>query len=224
MRLIFAVFCVLISVRAHAQTLPEKSQTNALDETVSSSYFDDWKDSDSMVLIDTTLKRAWLREGETFLQFPVAVGKASSVTPPGNYKIQQKTRNPWWIPTEDIKKEAEAKGKPLPDRVKPGSKNPLGNYLVRFNGAYAMHGTNQPKSIGKAVSHGCVRMRNNDIATIFEHVKVGDSLWVRGHAIKVAKRTPVKTPVREEMQTINNVDDADQNTTLVQESTKGKMF
>jgi lipoprotein-anchoring transpeptidase ErfK/SrfK len=39
---------------------------------------------------------------------------------------------------------------------------------------YGIHGTNRPKSIGKAASHGCIRMRNQDVEDLFERVEVGD--------------------------------------------------
>jgi lipoprotein-anchoring transpeptidase ErfK/SrfK len=43
---------------------------------------------------------------------------------------------------------------------------------------YALHGTNQPASIGRAVSHGCVRLRNEDIAKLYDMVSVGTPVFI----------------------------------------------
>ena len=47
-------------------------------------------------------------------------------------------------------------------------------------GEYAIHGTNMPGSIGKAASHGCIRMRNRDIVQFFAMVNVGDTVEIHG--------------------------------------------
>lgn len=54
----------------------------------------------------------------------------------------------------------------------------LGAYRLNLGDGYALHGTDQPASIGRAVSHGCVRLRNEDIAQLFDMVAVGTPVYI----------------------------------------------
>lgn len=54
----------------------------------------------------------------------------------------------------------------------------LGTYRLNMGDGYAIHGTNQPSSIGHAVSHGCVRLRNEDIAKLYQMVSVGTPVYI----------------------------------------------
>ena len=54
----------------------------------------------------------------------------------------------------------------------------LGPYRLYLGDGYALHGTNVPSSIGRAVSHGCVRMRNEDIAQLYHMVKIGTPVFI----------------------------------------------
>lgn len=54
----------------------------------------------------------------------------------------------------------------------------LGTHRLYLGDGYALHGTNQPKSIGQAVSHGCVRLRNEDIARLYDMVTVGTPVYI----------------------------------------------
>jgi lipoprotein-anchoring transpeptidase ErfK/SrfK len=69
--------------------------------------------------------------------------------------------------------------------VAPGARNPLGTRWIGLSKqGYGIHGTNQPGSIGRAASHGCIRMRKADVEELFEMVSVGDIVELRG------ERTP----------------------------------
>ncbi len=57
-------------------------------------------------------------------------------------------------------------------------KGVLGAYRLNMGDGYAMHGTNQPKTVGHAVSHGCVRLRNEDIARLYAMVEVGTPVYI----------------------------------------------
>jgi hypothetical protein len=64
--------------------------------------------------------------------------------------------------------------------IPPGPDNPVGTRWVGLNQkGYGIHGTNEPGSIGKARSHGCIRMRNHDIEQFFTMVSVGDTVEIR---------------------------------------------
>lgn len=103
--------------------------------------------------------------------YPVAVGKAGWETPKGNFQVIEMRQKPKWI--NPLTGEAILGGDP---------ENPLGNYWIGFwtNGQnwVGMHGTPNPNSIGKAVSHGCVRMYNKDIEELFAKVTPGTVVTV----------------------------------------------
>jgi len=102
---------------------------------------------------------------------PTAVGKPSTPSPSGEYKLVQRLTNPTWY----------YQGKVVP----PGKANPLGTRWLGLSVAgYGIHGTNVPTSIGHNVSHGCIRMKNQDVEQLFEMVEVGDAVEL------VATRTP----------------------------------
>ena len=68
----------------------------------------------------------------------------------------------------------------LPDVIPGGApNNPMGVAAMTLSGGeYAIHGTNRPESIGKFASYGCIRMLNDDIADLFERVRVGTEVVV----------------------------------------------
>jgi len=54
----------------------------------------------------------------------------------------------------------------------------LGTHRLNMGNGYAIHGTNQPRTVGHAVSHGCVRMRNEDIAKLYTMVPAGTPVYI----------------------------------------------
>ena len=62
-----------------------------------------------------------------------------------------------------------------------GKDNPVGTrWLGLDRKGYGIHGTNAPKSIGHAASHGCIRLRNRDVERLFSMLRVGDVVEIRG--------------------------------------------
>ena len=57
-------------------------------------------------------------------------------------------------------------------------KGVLGTYRLNMGDGYALHGTDQPQPIGRSVSHGCVRLRNEDIETLYNMVPVGTPVYI----------------------------------------------
>jgi len=99
--------------------------------------------------------------------YDVAVGKTITPTPQGEFKIINHVKNPTWYGPSKI--------------VGPGKDNPLGTRWMGLSvKGYGIHGTNVPSSIGKSASHGCVRMRQNDLEELFEMVDVGATVELRG--------------------------------------------
>jgi L,D-transpeptidase ErfK/SrfK len=106
-------------------------------------------------------KIALIEDGRVVKVFPVAVGKQSTPSPTGSFHIASHVQHPTWYQPGKV--------------VGPGPANPLGTRWmgIGYRG-YGIHGTNMPLSIGKAASHGCIRMRNRDVEQLFEMVEVGD--------------------------------------------------
>ncbi len=103
-------------------------------------------------------------------KYPIAIGKAGWETPTGNFKVSNKERDPAW--------EHPFTGKV----ISPGADNPLGVAWIGFwsdgRNQIGFHGTPQENLVGRAVSHGCVRMRNKDVTALFEQVDVGTPVKV----------------------------------------------
>lgn len=113
---------------------------------------------------------------EVVADYPVGVGKASTPTPAGEYRITEIVAKPAWHVPASIMKERHA---PKSSVVPPGPKNPLGVYFMRLNGSsLGIHGTTQPKLLPAAVSHGCVRMRNEDVTEVVSMVKRGTQVHI----------------------------------------------
>jgi L,D-transpeptidase ErfK/SrfK len=129
------------------------------------------------------------RELPQVVTFPVSIGKMDWHTPLGETQVINKVRNPIWYPPAGVRAEHEAAGDPLPPFVPPGPDNPLGNFALRLaagKGTYLIHGTNNPIAVGLAVTHGCIRMYPEDIATLFGEVPVGTKVRIVNEPVKVA--------------------------------------
>lgn len=106
--------------------------------------------------------------------YPISIGRYDWRTPLGVTHITQKVPNPTWTPPESIRIEHAAKGDILPPVVSAGPDNPLGLFALRLGTpGYLIHGTNRPYGIGMRVTHGCLRLYPEDIATLFNQVAPG---------------------------------------------------
>ncbi|NEP79133.1 MAG: L,D-transpeptidase [Okeania sp. SIO3C4] len=102
--------------------------------------------------------------------YPVAIGREGWETPAGKYKVMQKIPNPSW--------KHPFTGEIIP----PGPENPLGERWIGFwtdgTNYIGFHGTPNEETVGQAVSHGCVRMLNQDVLALFEKVAIGTTVIV----------------------------------------------
>lgn len=130
--------------------------------------------SDVLLVVDRdklTLSHYGRPEGEPQFrlraQYPISVGKVGHETPGGTYSVTSRSRNPsWTMPEADWVPEADW-GKVIPAG---DPNNPIkARWLGLFDGV-GIHGTADTEEIGQAVSHGCVRMRPNDVKELFDHV------------------------------------------------------
>lgn len=128
----------------------------------------------------------YYRAGEV-LTYPISIGRDEWRTPVASATVIQKIVNPTWYPPKSVRKEHEEWGDPLPMQVPPGEDNPLGKYAIQLNlPGYFIHGTNRPEGIGMRVTHGCIRMRPNDIANLFAKVERGSKVVIEFRPHKVA--------------------------------------
>ena len=129
-------------------------------------------------------KLALVEDGHVVKVFPIAVGKSGTPSPTGSFQIISRTVKPTWYHAGQV--------------VPPGPANPVGTRWIGLSRkGYGIHGTNAPRSIGKSASHGCIRMRNQDVEQLFELVQVGDPVeLVREPTLETAQyfRTE-ETPV-----------------------------
>jgi lipoprotein-anchoring transpeptidase ErfK/SrfK len=112
-------------------------------------------------------KLALVEDGQVKRVYAVAVGKPSTPSPTGTFTIARRIKNPTY----------SHNGK----TVLPGPGNPVGSRWMGLSvKGYGIHGTNEPKSIGKAASHGCIRMAKKDLEEMYEMVSVGDTVELVG--------------------------------------------
>ncbi|HEY9861542.1 MAG TPA: L,D-transpeptidase [Candidatus Obscuribacterales bacterium] len=105
------------------------------------------------------------------VSYPVAIGQAGWETPTGTFEVTQMQPNPVWQ-------------HPITDQlITAGPDSPLGLRWIGFwsdgHNQIGFHGTNQEELIGQAVSHGCVRMRNQDIVALYQQVAEGTPVIVQ---------------------------------------------
>jgi lipoprotein-anchoring transpeptidase ErfK/SrfK len=88
----------------------------------------------------------------------------------GQHKISSKVMWPDWRPPKEMRKRRPE----LPAYMEGGPKNPLGARAIYLGSSiYRIHGTNEPSSIGKRASSGCIRMLNADVSELYSHAKIG---------------------------------------------------
>jgi L,D-transpeptidase ErfK/SrfK len=117
--------------------------------------------------------------------YPVSVGRMDWGTPLGTWKIQSKQTGPVWRPPASIRAEAAARGETLPEVVPAGPDNPLGRHALRLSiPSYLIHGTDKPWGIGMRVTHGCLRMYPEDIASLYDQVPVGTPVRIVNETVK----------------------------------------
>lgn len=124
------------------------------------------------VKIDRAEKKLYVkRNGETLRTFEVAVGKSDHPTPLGSWKIYQVDINPDWTPPDSSwAEDAEPKPPGHPD-------NPMGRARLIFDPPYTIHGTEDEESLGKAESHGSIRVGNEAVIELAEMMLRQGLVW-----------------------------------------------
>jgi lipoprotein-anchoring transpeptidase ErfK/SrfK len=109
------------------------------------------------------------------IRYPVGVGRFGKQWT-GSSFITGKHIRPAWSPPADVKRDKPS----LPNLIQGGSpRNPMGTAALTLSGGeYAIHGTNNPGSVGGFVSYGCIRMYNADVVDLYGRVGVGTTVVV----------------------------------------------
>jgi len=130
--------------------------------------------SDGMSIVDRSQRFLYLVQPQSRAwRYGIGVGGECSVST-GFYRIARKTEWPEWSPSPEL-----AKLRSYPARLAGGPGNPMGARAIYFeNGAVGIHGTNAPKSIGHALSLGCLRLANDDIVDLDTRVSIGAGVVV----------------------------------------------
>ncbi|QRM55693.1 L,D-transpeptidase [Sinorhizobium sp. BG8] len=113
------------------------------------------------------------------MKYAVSVGREGFIWT-GSNTVSRKAEWPTWNPPEEMRAREAKKGHNLPVTMKGGIDNPLGSRAMYLGSTiYRIHGTNQPSSLGKAMSSGCIRMANEDVEHLYAQVTVGTKVIVR---------------------------------------------
>ena len=163
MRVFVAILCLCLGIGEFFLN-PPVSPVNSLPATTATR-------TETRLLLNLKKRRVFVYQGQKIIaSYPVAIGRRGWETPTGEFRVIQMVREPVW--------EHPFTGQLVPS----GKNNPLGARWIGFwtDGAnfIGFHGTPQENLIGRAVSHGCVRMRDRDIKALFERVKIGTSVIV----------------------------------------------
>jgi len=135
----------------------------------------DGAEKNGTIVIDTPNHFLYLVEGDgRALRYGIGVGRPG-FTWSGVHAISAKKEWPDWVPPDEMLKRQPY----LPHFVAGGPGNPLGARALYLGSTiYRIHGSNEPWTIGKNVSSGCIRMRNADVEDLYERVKVGTKVIV----------------------------------------------
>ena len=137
----------------------------------------DGKYAPGTIVINTAERRLYLVQGGgSALRYGIGVGRAGFQWK-GTHKITAKKEFPDWTPPPEM----IARQRDVPRHMKGGDPdNPLGNRAMYLGSTlYRIHGSNDPDSVGEAESSGCFRMRNEDIADLYNRVPVGTTVIVQ---------------------------------------------
>jgi lipoprotein-anchoring transpeptidase ErfK/SrfK len=126
------------------------------------------------ILVKTDERKLYfVLEGGKAVQYGIGVGR-EGFTWRGTKRISRKAEWPGWTPPARMIERERAKGVILPAHMPGGPDNPLGaRALYLGDSLFRIHGTNQPHTIGHAVSSGCIRMLNDEVVDLHDRVKVG---------------------------------------------------
>ena len=130
------------------------------------------------IKVDTKTNRLGVFEAEKLIAaYPVTIGSAHNMSPIGEWKVRGISK----LPTFRYDKEMLEHGKPSGNSymLPPGPRNRVGVMWIALNKkGIGIHGTDDPRSIGRAASHGCIRLANWDVVRLATKIKTGDKVSI----------------------------------------------
>jgi lipoprotein-anchoring transpeptidase ErfK/SrfK len=135
----------------------------------------DGREPAGTIIINTNERFLYLIQGDgTAIRYGIGVGRPG-FTWAGVHRVTRKREWPDWTPPAEMLKRRPD----LPRHMEGGPENPLGARAMYLGSTlYRIHGSNEPWTIGTAVSSGCIRMRNEDVIDLYQRVKVGTKVVV----------------------------------------------
>lgn len=142
------------------------------------------------ILVDTARNHLYVkRNGQILLDAIASTGSGTILdkpgesqdqwifdTPRGEFVVQSKLTNPVWMkPDWAFIEEGLAVPRNPADRVEPGV---LGEYALGFGKGYFIHGTLYPRLLGKSVTHGCIRLNDDDLKRVYQLARVGTPILI----------------------------------------------
>lgn len=142
----------------------------------------------TVITIDVSTNRAYLfRDGQLIRSSPAATGSDKILrkgrrvwwfrTPRGLHKVQRRIVDPVWTKPDWAFIE-EGKKVPPPDSPLRKERGTMGRYALDLGDRVMIHGTNDPKSIGRRVSHGCIRLPNDMLKLLWKEAAVGTQVYI----------------------------------------------
>jgi lipoprotein-anchoring transpeptidase ErfK/SrfK len=122
------------------------------------------------IVVSTEERRLYfILPGNQAIKYGIGVGRPGFEWA-GTTKVSMKREWPSWAPPAQMRRRRPD----LPRFMRGGPENPLGARAMYLSGTlYRIHGSNEPQTIGRAVSSGCIRMTNEDVVDLYERVSVG---------------------------------------------------
>ncbi len=132
------------------------------------------------IIIDTSERRLYyVMPGGRAMKYGIGVGREGFQWA-GQKRISRKAEWPGWTPPPQMVARERRKGRKLPAYMEGGPNNPLGARAMYLGSSlYRIHGSNEPWTIGQAVSSGCIRMANDDVIDLYDRVDVGAKVIVK---------------------------------------------
>jgi len=143
------------------------------------------------ILINTTLNRMSMKVGDEFIVQDAVVSTGSNTeliepggkrrwffsTPRGVHTVKRKMVAPVWVKPDwaFVEENEPIPGAQAEERFEEGT---LGKYGLYFGNGYLIHGTLFQRFLGQSVTHGCVRVGDSDLETVYQNAKVGTRIYI----------------------------------------------
>ena len=157
---------------------PAANEVEDQPETPSSSPGESGAPRNVSVKVDTKTNRLGVFEAEKLIAaYPVTIGSAHNTSPIGEWKVRGVSKLPTFRYDKEMLEHGERSGNFY--MLPAGPRNPVGVMWIALNKkGIGIHGTNDPGSIGRAESHGCIRLANWDVVRLATKIKTGDNVSI----------------------------------------------